>query len=110
MKLGFLDGIGRSKIKYKGKYYVVENCKREQKVRPIGKWDDPNEKEITVKDWNVGFWNVTVNVNGEKIVVGWGFGKHFTVWGSVFFIIMFLFFAIRRHCLKRKRDPLSPYY
>ena len=43
--------------------------KKEQKVRPNGEENDPNQ-EIAVKDYKVGKWNVTVNVNGKTIIIG----------------------------------------
>ena len=86
-------------IEYKGKRYSIWKIKEEQKVRPVGEEQDPNQ-EITVKDYKVGKWNVTVNVNGETIIVGWGPVKHLSFWGSIVLLLVIVAYLIRRRLNK----------
>lgn len=101
-------GVPGVKFKYRSKTYFVSFLyfshwnKKGKKIRPIDKPEDKS-KEITVKDYKVGKWNVTVNVNGETIIVGWGPVKHFTIWGSIVLLIVIIIYTVRQHRAK-KRD------
>jgi len=93
-------GGGGVVIKYRGKEYGIQKIKEEQRVRPLGEENDKSQEEITVKDYEVGRWNVTVNVNGETIIVGWGPIKHLTAWGSIISLLVIVICAIRRRSKK----------
>ena len=99
-------------FRYKGKryffdfYYLWEKNVRGEKIRPIG---EPNNEtaEITVKNYKRGNWNLTLNVNGETIIVGWGPYKHLTIWGSIILASISLFFLIwyyLKKYLKRRKE------
>lgn len=66
-------------IKYNDKEYEIDNNKDEQKVKPKG---EANGTEITVKDYNQGFWNHTAEIDSKKVVLKWGAGKHSITWGG----------------------------
>jgi len=96
------------KFKYKGKWYFFDflylNEKGPEKIRPI---DEPENEadEITVKDYKRGNWNITLNVNGETIAVGWGSSKHFVFWGGIVFVIFMILVFIRGYrCYLRKKE------
>ena len=98
---GWLDTFSSIEFEYKGKRYRIWKIKEEQRVIPIGVKHNNDEeterKKITVKDYNVGKWNITVNINGETIIVGWGSVKNLTFWGSiVFLLIIIAYYLIHR--------------
>jgi len=99
-----LDAFSSIEFKYKGKRYRIWKIKEEQKVIPVGEVynndKESRKKEIRVKDYNVGKWNVTVNVNGETIIVGWGPIKHLTFWGSIVFLVIVVIYLIRHYLNK----------
>lgn len=101
-----LDGLYSVEVKYKGKRYRFWKIKEEQKVRPIGEENDPSQ-EIAVKDFEVRSWNVTVNINGEETIIGWGPIKHLTIWGSIVLVILITYFIIRYRSVKKEKELIK---
>jgi hypothetical protein len=67
-------------FKYKDKKYEIEDKTEEQKAKPKG---EDAGTEITVKDYQKGFWSHTASIDGEKTAIKWGTGKKVTIYGGI---------------------------
>jgi hypothetical protein len=89
-------------FKYKDKKYEIEAKTEEQKAKPKG---EDAGTEITVKDYQKGFWNHTANIDGEIKTVKWGTGRKITIFGVVLLVIGLLLFGLYRWYSSSKEEP-----
>lgn len=108
---GLTDALNSIEFEYKGKGYRIWKIKEEQRVIPIGeKYNNDEEsrrKEIIVKNFAVEAWNVTINVNEETLIIGWGPVKHLAVWGSFILIFLTICFLIKRYLAKKEQKEVK---